>query len=87
MTAGDVIDAQDIPPLMGEYPRADHLETMLPSSGSLKEARRHFEKRYILKKLAEHEWNIAKTADAIGVERSNLHKKVRQFGIIGIKGE
>ena len=32
-------------------------------------------------KLAEYEWNISRTAQALGIERTNLHKKLRALGI------
>lgn len=49
---------------------------------TLKDARDAFEKDYIIRKLEENEWNITKTSDAIGVERSNLHKKIKAYGIM-----
>jgi two-component system, NtrC family, nitrogen regulation response regulator NtrX len=48
---------------------------------SLKEARTDFEKAFILDKLEEFQWNISKTAEAIGIERSNLHRKLKSFDI------
>ena len=47
----------------------------------LLDARDRFEKDYILKVLATHGGNMSRTADALGVERSNLYKKMRAFGI------
>jgi two-component system nitrogen regulation response regulator NtrX len=47
----------------------------------LAEARDRFEREYILHVLATHQGNISRTADALGVERSNLYKKMRAFGI------
>ena len=35
----------------------------------------------LIEKLEEHRWKISNTAEAIGVERSNLHRKLRNFGI------
>ncbi|MCX8030707.1 MAG: sigma-54 dependent transcriptional regulator [Thermodesulfovibrionales bacterium] len=48
---------------------------------TLREAKDAFERDYIVKKLEENNWNISKTAEAIGTERSNLHKKMKAFGI------
>jgi len=45
-----------------------------------------FEKDYIAKKLAENKWNVKKTAKAIGLERSNLHKKIKAYGLDEMKG-
>jgi len=48
---------------------------------SLKEAREDFERRYISYQLRVHGGNITKTAEALKLERSNLHKKIKAFGI------
>ncbi|MBP1714655.1 MAG: sigma-54-dependent transcriptional response regulator [Deltaproteobacteria bacterium] len=47
----------------------------------MKDARREFEKNFILKKLLENDENISKTAEVIGIERSNLHRKIKSYGI------
>ncbi|PIX19660.1 MAG: hypothetical protein COZ70_07790, partial [Deltaproteobacteria bacterium CG_4_8_14_3_um_filter_51_11] len=44
-----------------------------------------FEKAYIEQKLREFNGNISQTADAIGIERSNLHRKIKAFGLEGFK--
>lgn len=48
---------------------------------SLKEARDHFEKHYIIKILKEHDFNVTHTAEALGLERSHLHRKIKQHEI------
>ena len=48
---------------------------------SLKDAREDFEKAFILGRLEACEWNVTKTADSIGVERSSLHRKLRTYQI------
>ncbi|HLD73512.1 MAG TPA: helix-turn-helix domain-containing protein, partial [Bdellovibrionota bacterium] len=47
----------------------------------LKGARGEFEKKFIMEKLSECEGNISKTAKAIGLERSHLHRKIKQHNI------
>jgi two-component system nitrogen regulation response regulator NtrX len=47
----------------------------------LHHARDDFERQYILRALAAHHGNISRTAEALGVERSNLYRKMRSFGI------
>ncbi len=54
---------------------------------TLKDARDAFERDYIIKKLGENNWNISKTSDAIAVERSNLHKKIKLYEINEQKDE
>ena len=50
----------------------------------LKEAREQFEKEYLKIQLKKNHGNISKTADFIGMERSALHRKLKQLGIKGI---
>jgi two-component system nitrogen regulation response regulator NtrX len=53
----------------------------------LHEARERFEREYILRALAAQGGNISRTADALGVERSNLYRKMRAFGIAPARRE
>ena len=52
----------------------------LMNHNDLREARNDFEKIFISKKLEQNEWNVSKTAEMLGLERSHLHKKIKQFG-------
>ncbi len=47
----------------------------------LREARERFERDYIVQALAAHAGNVSQTAEALRVERSSLHRKMRAFGI------
>ena len=53
-------------------------------SSPLKEARKYFEKEYLITQLKKNHGNISKTADFIGMERSALHRKLKELGIKGI---
>ena len=53
----------------------------IPSNLPLKDARDEFEKQYILARLREFAGNISRTAEALGVERSNLYRKLNAYGI------
>jgi len=46
-----------------------------------REAKRKFEIAYLQKKLAEHHWNVSKTAAEIGLHRQSLQEKLRELGI------
>ncbi len=48
---------------------------------TLKDARDAFERDFIIRKLHENDWNVSKTSSAIDIERSNLHKKIKSYGI------
>ncbi len=47
----------------------------------LREFRDHMEREYIRIKLDENGWNISRTASLLGIERTNLHKKMRALGL------
>jgi two-component system nitrogen regulation response regulator NtrX len=55
-----------------------------PSSGDgkpLKEARDGFERAYILAELRASDWNITRTAERLGIERSHLYRKLKAYSI------
>jgi two-component system nitrogen regulation response regulator NtrX len=58
----------------------DAIESALEQP-SFRQARTAFEQQYLRKKLAEHNWNISQTAEAIGLERSHLHRKIKSYGV------
>jgi two-component system nitrogen regulation response regulator NtrX len=53
-----------------------------PDFASLAEARDDFEKRYIMRKYQESGGNMSRTAELLQVERSNLYRKMKGFGLI-----
>jgi two-component system nitrogen regulation response regulator NtrX len=78
MVPGDTITFADLAFLEGGAGAGtDEGDTSLP----LHEARERFERQYILRALAAQHGNISRTAEALGVERSNLYRKMRAFGI------
>ena len=76
--ARDTITADDILPL---GTRTASETDRLISITLLKDARAEFERMFIEHKLRECGNNISKTADFIGVERSNLHRKIKGLNI------
>ena len=48
---------------------------------SLQEARSAYEREFVLRKLEENRWNMTKAAQALGLERSHLYRKMRALGI------
>jgi two-component system nitrogen regulation response regulator NtrX len=93
MTPGDRIEAWHLPaPLSGGGATMGPRESALPEAGgefpSLATARDDFEKRYIWKKYQESGRNMSRTAELLQVERSNLYRKMKSFGLIPArKGE
>jgi two-component system nitrogen regulation response regulator NtrX len=66
---------------LGGGPVPVHLPGEAGGRLSLHEARERFEREFILRTLAEQQGNMSRTAEALGVERSNLYRKMRAFGI------
>jgi two-component system nitrogen regulation response regulator NtrX len=52
-----------------------------PPGGTLREFKDAAERAYLVQKLRENNWNISKTAEVIDTPRSNLYKKLEQYGI------
>jgi two-component system nitrogen regulation response regulator NtrX len=50
-------------------------------ASTLQSAREQFERGFIVQKLAEHKGNVTRAAQALGIERSHLYRKMRQLGI------
>ncbi len=81
MVPQDVIAARDIPLLTEGSHEIPEEALPLFASDSFRTAKMDFEKEYIIKKLKEFDGNISKTAEAIGIERSNLHRKIKRYGL------
>jgi two-component system nitrogen regulation response regulator NtrX len=87
MVPEKVIQAGDIPaPFNQEVGMGKELESSLMTD-TYKEAKNNFEKAFIAKKLKEFHGNISQTSEAIGIERSNLHKKIKAYGLEKIKSQ
>ncbi len=81
LSPSEVIEADDIPaPFNQHSPRKGEFDPTLLGN-SLKEAKKEFEKAFLERKLKQFNWNISQTAEAIGIERSNLHKKIKLYGL------
>jgi two-component system, NtrC family, nitrogen regulation response regulator NtrX len=82
MTPTNMISRCDISPLFEEGRPAEGILSQPDAvADSLREAKQDFERQYLIRKLRENDGNISKTAEAIGLERSNLHKKIRSYGL------
>jgi two-component system nitrogen regulation response regulator NtrX len=76
MTPGDRIGPSDLPDAVrtGETRPA-------PDGATLEEARRAFEREWLLAKLREHGFNVSRTAEAVGLARESLSRKIRALKI------
>jgi len=76
-----VIAADDLGFLGHAQAPPSEAEAATASRLTLHEARERFERDLILRTLAEQQGNMSRTAEVLGVERSNLYRKMRGFGI------
>ena len=72
MVQDDIIQAQDLSLPNGAAPGR---------ASTLHEAKAQYEREFILSKLKENNWNISQTARLLGLERSYLYRKMKNYGI------
>ena len=82
MTPGDTLDVDDLRDIV----RLESKPSAVPEGdkerpGTLREFKESAERAFLVDKLRENAWNISKTAEVIGTPRSNLYKKLEQYGI------
>ena len=81
MTPGGVIGVESLPLFLRDV-GADMPKDNAPAgTGSLKEAREHFEREYITRTLEECSWDVSLAAGVLEVERSILFRRIKGFGI------
>ena len=97
MTPGDMVRVEDLAPdIRGDAPArvavpdatsaasagsATAGSSAAQPGGTLREFKDASERAYLVQKLRENNWNISKTAEIIDTPRSNLYKKLEQYGI------
>jgi len=83
---GEEIDVADLPE---EVARGESLVQKYSADGhanglgekDFREAKRKFEVAYLTRQLADHRWNVSRTAATIGLHRQSLQEKLRELGI------
>ena len=78
MSARDEIGTEDLPPL--GMPGAVKMGSTYNFT-SYREGREAYERNYILRKLAECDGNVTHTAEALGIDRSHLYRRMKALGI------
>jgi two-component system nitrogen regulation response regulator NtrX len=81
MTPGEVIDVDDLRDIVRLEAKATSGDNEKERPGTLREFKESAERTFLVGKLRENNWNISKTAEVIGTPRSNLYKKLEQYGI------
>jgi DNA-binding NtrC family response regulator len=82
MAAGDEIAEEDLQLESGAAPsEANRSDRDLSFSEAKRQTVERFERRYLSEALREHEGNVSRTANAIGMVRQSLQQKIRELGL------
>jgi len=88
LTPQPVIDVEDLPLERHNSLGAPGKLSNLLALPDFREARARFEREFLQRKLTEHGGSVSATAEAIGLERSHLYRKLRTYGLeMGKEGE
>jgi two-component system nitrogen regulation response regulator NtrX len=87
MTPGERIEARHLPAsLLEALPEGVVPATVAAEASgeatTLAAAREEFERQYILRRYHQCSGNMSRTAEALGVERSNLYRKMKAYGLL-----
>ncbi|HLH40840.1 MAG TPA: sigma-54 dependent transcriptional regulator [Bryobacteraceae bacterium] len=75
LTRGDILEA-------GAVPVEIRIARSAAPKGNLREAKESAEREHILRALEESKWNVSSAARVLGMERTNLHKRIRALGLV-----
>ncbi len=82
MVSGDTIYPEDLPPLDGmSIPKQPGSFPDLGVGKTLRQVREAVERHYIAEALERHGGNVTRASNALGIERTNLHKKIKQYDL------
>jgi two-component system nitrogen regulation response regulator NtrX len=81
MTPGETIDVDDLRDVVRLESKPSVADNEKERPNTLREFKESAERAFLVEKLRENGWNISKTAEVIGTPRSNLYKKLEQYGI------
>src|SRR5215467_13298250 len=80
LTRGDVLEPESVPVEI-------RIARSSGSKGNLREAKESAEREHILRALEESKWNVSSAARVLGMERTNLHKRIRALGLVRGQGQ
>jgi two-component system nitrogen regulation response regulator NtrX len=74
LTKGDILEIESVPVEI-------RMARGAGVRGNLREAKESAEREHILRALEEAKWNVTSAARVLGMERTNLHKRIRALGL------
>ncbi|MCA9521472.1 MAG: sigma-54-dependent Fis family transcriptional regulator [Myxococcales bacterium] len=76
---GNPVGLDDLPESINE--RSPARGWVFDTDETLREFRDRIEREFIIHRLTEEGWNVSRAALSLGIERTNLHKKLKHYGI------
>jgi len=76
----DLIKVEDLPPFL-HLSISPAFDLRRYQDRTLRQFKEEMERAFIKMRLKEHGWNISRAANTLGIERTNLHKKLKAYGI------
>ena len=81
LTSGTTIGLKDIPLLTSTSEKEDSILPEFMGCEEFLEFKDRSEALYLQHKLKENRYNISKTAEKLGMQRSNLYKKINKYAL------
>lgn len=81
MSSGDEITEEVVTEHLSDSRNRPGQSENVTLTGDLRKARENFERAYIVEALRKHEKNVSRAARFLGIERTNLHRKMKGLGI------
>ncbi|MGH7163560.1 MAG: helix-turn-helix domain-containing protein, partial [Planctomycetota bacterium] len=80
LAAGPEIGGEDVARALGARAPAGQ-EDPYRAARSFDEFKDTAEKEFLIRRLKENNWNVKRTAELLGMQRSNLYKKIEKYGL------
>jgi DNA-binding NtrC family response regulator len=78
---GPAFDAPEIERLVGPVAPPKGATDLFSACRTFDEFKDVSEKLFLQQKLTENDWNVKRTAEALGMQRSHLYKKIERYGL------
>ncbi|HEX7069561.1 MAG TPA: sigma-54 dependent transcriptional regulator [Rhodothermales bacterium] len=82
LSEGERVTASDVDRYVGSASStSNQMQDLMGQFEQFSDFRDMAEKMFIVRKLEEFDWNVSKTAESIGIQRSHLYNKMNKYGI------
>jgi two-component system, NtrC family, nitrogen regulation response regulator NtrX len=81
LSPNDEIDLPEVKPHLNQVVSAEGDAAIFAETRPFAEAKRMFEERFLESQLRQHAGNISRTANSLGMQQSNLSRKLKELGL------